>query len=283
MERKVIRHGNHVLNNDTDGYIYSYNTTEGYTFASHLHSCYEFIHIIHGNLLYTVEGSDYMLSDGDFIMTKPAELHSFSFPKKCKYEREFFHIYPGFLSMFPELLEQLDNRESGYFNRFPAEVVTRYGIDKIFKGIEENCANRTPETDFISFTYALQLVTRVNQVLKAEQPEKQEVITNRLASRVSDYIDTHYAESITIDSIASSMFVSQSYLSRVFKKETGITVKAYLNMRRVTAAKNLIMEGQQITHSYSSCGYNDYSTFFRAFVKYAGMTPEEFRKKHNKK
>ena len=75
MERNIIKYGNHVLNNDYDGYMYSYNSSHGYDFNSHLHRCFEFIHIIDGKLIYTVEGTDYMLSKGDIIVTKPYELH----------------------------------------------------------------------------------------------------------------------------------------------------------------------------------------------------------------
>ncbi|MBQ9599169.1 MAG: helix-turn-helix domain-containing protein, partial [Clostridia bacterium] len=48
--------------------------------------------------------------------------------------------------------------------------------------------------------------------------------------------------------------------------------------RRVRSAKNLIMQGQSITNAYIESGFRDYSTFYRTFVKYAGMSPDEFKK-----
>lgn len=279
---KYIKHGNHKINDDANGYMYNYNFSESYNFSSHIHKCYEFIHIIHGHLLYTVEGSDYMLSDGDFIMTAPDELHSFSFPSECEYEREFLHIYPGFLKDYPELINNLDERKIGYFNRFSAETVKKYGIDKIFCGIRECCADVKSETDFLVLTYSLQLIVKISQVLREEAPQYQEIIANSKASAVYEYIDKHYSEAVTLEAVAKAMYVSPSYLSRVFKKETGITIKSYLNMRRVTHAKSLIMQGWPITSVYLECGFFDYSTFYRAFVKYVGMPPEEFKNSHNK-
>lgn len=278
IETKIIKHGNHVINNDTDGYMYNFNTSKNYDFNSHIHKCYEFIHILHGHLLYTVEGSEYILSDGDFIMTTPSELHAFSFPKECIYQREFLHIYPGFLKGYPELINSLDSRRPGYFNRFPAETVEKYGIDKIFRGIEECCVSAEPETDFLVLTYSLQLITKISQVLRKESPEHQEIITNKKANAVCDYIDRHYNETISVGTIANALFVSPAYLSRVFKRETGITIKTYLNMRRVTHAKNLIIQGQPVTNAFLECGFDDYSTFYRAFTKYVGMSPEQFKK-----
>lgn len=280
LEEKVIKHGNHIINNDIDGYMYNFNTSKSYTFNSHMHKCYEFIHIIHGQLLYTVEGTEYMLSDGDFIMTTPDELHSFSFPNNGEYQREFLHIYPGFIKNYPELVRILNSRKAGYFNRFSAEMVKKYGIDKIFQGIEECCTNVEPETDFLVLTYTLQLIAKINQVLRKESPEHQEIITNKKANTIYDYIDHHYTEDIYIDTIAKSLFISPTYLSRVFKKETGMTVKNYLNMRRVTHAKNCIMQGQQPTDIYLECGFKDYSTFYRSFVKFVGMAPDAFKRMH---
>lgn len=282
MEYKVIKYGSHNINNDNDGYMYNFNTSKSYTFNLHTHKCYEFIHIIHGKFLYTVEGNDYMVSDGDFIMANPGEYHAFSFPDECEYQREFLHIYPGFFKEFPKVLENLDSRKKGYFNHFPKQLVEKYGIDKIFGGIENCCKEPYPETDFMVLTYSLQLATVITRILREETSEYKKVpLKNKKANSVCDYIDHHYKENITLEEIATLNFMSPSYASRMFKKETGMTIKAYLNLRRVTSAKNLIMEGQKATNIYCECGFLDYSTFYRSFLKFVGMTPDEFKHKNS--
>ena len=50
MKKKVIKHGNHSIANDNDGYMYSYNTSESYSFDTHIHKCYEIVHVIKGEL-----------------------------------------------------------------------------------------------------------------------------------------------------------------------------------------------------------------------------------------
>ena len=280
MEPKYISHGNHKVNDNTDGYVYSLNTSEGHDFNSHMHDCFEFIHVLRGNLLYTVEGSEYLLSDGDIIMTKPEELHSFSFPGEETYQREFLHIYPGFLKRFPELLENLRSREAGHFNRISASVVKKYGIDTIFREIKKNCVKSDEYTDISVLAGTPSLIAAVSRVIRDEKPETQVIPLESKSSAALTYINSHYKENLTLDDIAASMFVSSAYLSRLFKKETGMTVKTYINMRRVTDAKNLIASGHQITSAFWECGFSDYSTFYRAFVKYIGMSPDEFRHSH---
>jgi len=283
MEKKIIKHGNHVMGNDEDGYIYSFNTSRSYNFSSHLHACYEFIHIVRGNIMYTVEGNDYMLKDGDLIMTKPVELHSFSFPKEGEYQREFLHIYPGFIKDIPELARFLEAREAGQYNKIPAEIVQKYGIDEIFRGIEKVCTDKTPETDVLVLSYSIQLIAKLRQVMRSEKPEKNMTGNNKKTEAIHDYIDSNFKRSISLDDIAAALYASPSYLSRMFRRETGMTIKSYLNMRRVTHAKSLIMQGQPISRLFYECGFNDYSTFYRAFTKYVGMTPHSFKSTHNKK
>lgn len=282
MPFKRVKHGNHKLNSN-NGYMYNLNSSKGYNFNSHMHSCYEFIHILQGQLLYSVEGAEYLLSSGDLIITKPNELHSFSFPKECEYQREFLHIYPSFLNGCSSLLDILNNRKTGEFNYIGSALVKKYGIDKIFRGIEEYCESPIPETDFMVLAYTIQLITKINQIIRIEAPEPQKLTTNTKASSIHKYIDRHYRENIALPDIAAAAFMSPAYASRMFKKETGITIKSYLNLRRITRAKNLIMEGRKATSIYSECGFSDYSTFYRAFVKYAGMTPDEFKTRQHTK
>ncbi len=279
--KKIIRHGNHSIANDNDGYMYSYNTSKGYNFDTHIHKCYEIIHVIKGELLYTVEENSYMLSDGDIILTTPAERHSFRFLKECEYEREFLHIYPEFLTKFPDVTDMLNSKKSGADNRIDAERVKKYELDVILKKIEYYCSNLLPETDLMVLTYTVQLITIINRILIDDTPEYSNIPIESKADFLLDYIDRHYAEEITAASVASKVFSSQQYVNKILKEKTGMTIKTYLNLRRVTAAKNLIMEGQKATNIYARCGFKDYSTFYRAFVKNTGMTPDEFKRVQN--
>lgn len=277
MDSKVVKYGNHIINDNTNGYVYTYNSSDSYNFNSHLHKCYEFIHIIKGNLLYTVEGKNYALSDGDIIMTNPDELHSFSFPEKCFYQREFLHIYPGFLTFFPEILDFLNSRGKGEFNLIPSILVKAYGIDKIFRSMEGCCSDPDCDTHLLMLTYSVQLIVQIKRILTKEQIEYDYPTLTTKSDLIRKFIDNNYQKKITVPDIAAGVFMSTAYASRLFKKETGMTIKAYLNLRRITYAKNLILEGCKATSIYSQCGFCDYSTFYRTFVKFVGITPEDFK------
>lgn len=287
MENKAIKYGNHTIDDNVHGYLYCMNSTESYNFDSHMHFCYEFVHVIEGNLLYTVENNDYMLSDGDMIITNPDELHSFSFPKKCLYKREFLHIYPGFLENSPDTLNLLNSRKNGRFNFLPSGYVKKYGLDKIFENMNSACKAPDTLTHSLMFAYSLELIIQISRLLQNEIIKYTPPTSSKKPNHMQRYIDHNYMHNISVPDIAEAAFMSTAHASRLFKKETGMTIKAYLNLRRITHAKNFIMEGRKATEIYDKCGFENYSTFYRSFLKFAGMSPDDYKmvssgKKRNK-
>ncbi|MGN1116929.1 MAG: helix-turn-helix domain-containing protein, partial [Candidatus Ornithomonoglobus sp.] len=117
-----------------------------------------------------------------------------------------------------------------------------------------------------------------NETLPSRTYEK-----NTCSDCILSYVDRHYRENITLASIAEHMHLSAMYLSHKFKQETGMTIKTYINLRRITAAKDLISEGRKATSVYDKCGYSDYSAFYRSFTKYVGMTPNAYKHQYDNK
>ena len=93
-----------------------------------------------------------------------------------------------------------------------------------------------------------------------------------------EYIYSHIKERITIEDLADSLGVSASYLSRLFKKETGEGFYEFLSNYRVKKAKELLITTNfKIYEVAEKVGYNDSITFGRAFKKITGKTPNGFR------
>jgi AraC-like DNA-binding protein len=93
--------------------------------------------------------------------------------------------------------------------------------------------------------------------------------------RLIDYVNRHLTQGLTLDSICEKCYISKSQLQRLFKKATGTTLWRYITVKRLAMAQRLLAEGEQPTHIYSRCGFADYSTFYRAYVKAYGHAPTE--------
>ncbi len=93
-----------------------------------------------------------------------------------------------------------------------------------------------------------------------------------------DYIHKHYREKIYLEDIAQNIEISVSYLSRLFKKETGICVQDYINKVKVERASNLLIYSEEpIPKIAHYVNFPSQSYFGKIFKEHTGMTPKQFR------
>lgn len=93
-----------------------------------------------------------------------------------------------------------------------------------------------------------------------------------------DYIIDNFNKNITLKDVADEVFLSQNYLSELFKKEIGEGFYDFLSKYRIKKAKEiLITTNLRVYEVAQKVGYNDAITFGRAFKKITGMTPNNFR------
>lgn len=93
------------------------------------------------------------------------------------------------------------------------------------------------------------------------------------------YIDADLSGDLSLRMLASIQGISSSYLSALFKKETGQTITDYVNQKRVQRASHLLKTTKlQIQTIAQHCGISDVNYFSKIFKKYTDMTPKEYRK-----
>jgi len=96
--------------------------------------------------------------------------------------------------------------------------------------------------------------------------------------KTTNYIKRNCAEKLSLDSLAKEVFLSKSYLSSVFKKETGMSLTAYITKIRVEKSKKLLLEDNaSLSNISSQCGFKDQSYFTKVFKKETGVSPKRFR------
>lgn len=96
--------------------------------------------------------------------------------------------------------------------------------------------------------------------------------------RAEVYMREHYAENITLNTVAAKIYVNSAYLSRVFHQKTGKTFTDALTAIRMEAAKRLLIQSNLPTAEVArECGYVDVKGFFRSFKRYTGISPGDWR------
>lgn len=104
-----------------------------------------------------------------------------------------------------------------------------------------------------------------------------------ILSHAIEYIQQNSTNKITACELAAFCLCSESYLSRIFKRRTGVNINTYINKVRIEQAKNnLILSDDSIADIASSVGFSDSNYFSRVFSQIIGIPPTEFRRRFQK-
>lgn len=102
---------------------------------------------------------------------------------------------------------------------------------------------------------------------------------SELSKQVIHYLEKHYAEELSLDSLAKAIGYNKSYLCVAFKKNTAFTILDCLNMIRIRRAAELVVYSEHsLTQVAEMCGFASASHFNRVFLKYVGITPGQYRR-----
>ena len=146
--------------------------------------------------------------------------------------------------------------ESGFVERYNAGADDCESVDSLFRFLMKEIES--------SFS-------------KAAQQKKQE--DNRPIRTAKKYMKEHYMEPITLEDVSAMAGFNPTYFSSLFKKETGSSFLEYLSGVRMDEAKRLLKEtGLPVAAVCEKVGYSDVKYFTKAFIKYTGLKPNEYRK-----
>lgn len=113
----------------------------------------------------------------------------------------------------------------------------------------------------------------------AEEVKKSQTIIDK----AKQYIQEHYKENITRNDVAASVFLTPEYFAKMFKAETGIVIKDYINQCRIDKAKDLLRNSNaSVSMIASEVGFDNFSYFSTIFKKLTGTSPQLFRKEDEK-
>lgn len=124
-----------------------------------------------------------------------------------------------------------------------------------------------------------QLVTNVCTKEKIVQGDLEVTGNDRIIHQICDIIESEYASELYLDRVAEQIYLSPAYISRIFKKSTGMNFVKYLNDVRLKKAATLLLEADYPINEISKkVGFSDVSYFCSCFKKKYGMTTVQYRR-----
>lgn len=126
----------------------------------------------------------------------------------------------------------------------------------------------------LQYRMVLDYTARVERLRMGKSPSK-------LVLEVTNYIHHHLSEPVTTEAMAKALFISRSRLSVKFKAETGENLVDFILKEKVHEAKRLLRYTEKTAVTIACyLGFSSQSHFSRTFKKYAGVLPNEYRKRH---
>lgn len=242
----------------------------------HTHETAELYYFIAGKTVFHIEGTEYIPERGDILFIRPAEAHYTTVDNSYPYERVVINFD---ISLFdgidPErnLLKPLFERKAGKLN-----IYKNYRFkDEIHRVCIENMTMSSQNDKMNVYSNLFLLLNEISKVFSDTATEQEQ--SDSVEYKIIRYVNKHLCEKLTLDTVCEKFYISKPQLCRIFKKATGTTMGQYITIKRLVTARKLINDGAKPTSVYSECGFGDYSTFYRAYVKNFGEAPSD---RHNK-
>ncbi|WP_308635485.1 response regulator transcription factor [Paenibacillus silvisoli] len=156
-----------------------------------------------------------------------------------------------------------------YINRWGLmkTVSEHFNISKLFS-IEEHATWRDATAQFLQLA----------NVLFDEKSNENEQQTNEVIRSVQEYVKHNLGGDLSLTRLAEFVYLSPSYLSKLYKQETGASLTDFIIETRVQKAKEQLLQSELKIHKIGKAvGFESAAYFARCFKKMTGHTPQEFR------
>ena len=239
-------------------------------YAPHLHNHLELVGMIEGKAMAYVEEKVYEINSGDAFFIFPNQIHHY---EKIADENYILLLFP--MDILPEYTSVFQSKvpKSALI---PGALKNRH----VLRSMQEILALKDSTEsgsyrDYLTKGYLLILSGQLFALSELEDTPHVDVQTVKL---LLDYCIGHYKEEISLDQVASRLHLSKFYISHLFSQKLHLSYSDYIRSLRISEACRLLTETSLgITEISYQVGFPTPRTFNRAFLKYVGRTPREYR------
>lgn len=247
----------------------------------HSHDFIELVVILKGRRVFYIDGNYYTVKEGDMLFLNPGTYHMSLVDRSVQTLSK--ECYIGFSNVqFRNCMPEWMPLPDGNIVYSMSDGI-RQDVFKICSSMEREANNCKIGRYFMLKAYLLQLLC-ILQREQAELTEEQNgyvfksVHKKYVVRQIKKYMEEHYQEKISLDTIAKNMYLSTFYISKIFKSETGDTPINFLIQLRMEKARELLEdESAKSIQDVAACvGYEDAYHFSKLFKKYYGVAPSRY-------
>ncbi len=264
--------------------VCQHRKASGYqTYSYHRHDGYEVYLFLSGNVLFYQNYNCYKLTPGDLLILPPTCMHRIISIDESVYERITLNIKHS-------VIDRLSTEHTNLFSCFESEGTAPIHLDQPqiskFMALADQLISSMNNNDYgcdvLANASLSQLLLLINKChLSGNEPKTS--IMPELVKNVMLYISDNLSGDLSLTKISEQFYHNGTYISRMFKKHTGLTLKEYIIDQRLDVARRVLKDGGNVQEACYRSGFSDYSNFIRSYTAAFGISPGKYRQEEMRK
>ena len=249
----------------------------------HSHTFYELVYVREGYCLHHLGDSVVIAMEGDLLMIKPGVRHRYTGTQECGIYNCLFTADALDTSVLKQLrtlpgLELMFSNTGDTFPHIRLDMVEQKVVRRLLDQMAQESSDEMLGWQLKLKSQLCCLLTDCSRIYSSHgKKESGEDAYSGYVTRAMQYIADHYADqTLSVQGLGEYVGVSGDYLSRQFRKTTGIAVKEYIRRYRLSRAITSLQQGASVSEAASKNGFHSIGYFSREFKKEMGVTPSRY-------
>lgn len=259
-------------------------TPEADGYAAHSHDSYEIFLPVAGSFEFEVSNYLYTVGRGSVLLLPPWVTHRLVVKDSEPLAYLYVQFTPRIIPGEPEMLAAIE----ALFNRHgegeqSMRRLSGESFSYVYAAVKRLCISSTKDVHEqffrILFPVLCEILAYGTPVSGkydgfTKEPSRQSTLTDQII----EYISQHYADIQDLSFVVDVFHYSTVHINSLFKNRLGVSLWRYILHIRLDRACDMLVNGIHASEVALSCGFKDYSTFYRMFKKSYGITPTECRR-----
>jgi len=238
----------------------------GWSIGKDTNNFHDLTFVMGGKANYIINGKTYIVEEGDMLYVPPGSTR-----EAYTFKEAPMHAYPFNFHWLNSHTEHL-----------PFPVITKNMMTKeildLIREFKQVWMSRQPFWEIQARGIMLNILQRLlSNYYRQAVPQ-----TDPRIKKVTMYIAEHYSEPITVHDLVGLVNIHPVYFGKLFKLNTGLSFKEYINRIRINNAEMMLSEGDfSVTETAERCGFIDIAYFSKVFKSVKGYPPSAVRTSRN--
>lgn len=251
----------------------------GYQTFEHEQAVYEITYVLSGTGAFYVDDTVYTMQKGDLLLVRKGQMHNII---SAEIEPLRF-FYLGFDFVEPIVNEKIAQLKSFFDTNEQVQFHNAVSLQDTFMRVLSKFISDDVLSNLLVEAYMQEIICGVYRIF-SRKFYKNYLLSGsnnsdeKLVYDVINYIDVHLESMENLSALSAEFWYSYTHIAQKFSAFTGESLKSYHTKRRFEKSNEYLRQGYSVTKVAELMGFKSIQAFSRAYKKYVGMAPREYKK-----